>query len=141
MHGWVNEIFKNGVAGKSLKFSMLELFNKIKAENYIPEFMRRADVTTIYKGKGEKSDLNNDRGIFLITIFRSILMKLIYNDKYDKIDESMSDSQVGARKRKSIRNHIWIINGIIIDVLNKKSKEPVDLQIFDYKQPLARRMS
>ena len=96
--------------------------------------MRRADVTTIYKGKGEKSDLNNDRGIFLITIFRSILMKLIYNDKYDKIDESMSDSQVGARKRKNIRNHIWIINGIIIDVLNKKNKEPVDLQIFDYKQ-------
>ena len=108
LHGWVNEIFKNVVAGKNLIFSMLELFNKIKAENYIPEFMRRADVTTIYKGKGEKSDLNNDRGIFLITIFRSILMKLIYNDKYDKIDESMSDSQVGARKEKTL----GIISGL-----------------------------
>ena len=63
-NGWVNEIFKEGVAGQNLKASMLELFNKIKAENNIPEFMRKADVTTIYKGKGEKCDLDNDRGIF-----------------------------------------------------------------------------
>ena len=133
-NGWVNEIFKAGVAGKNLKLSMLNLFNKMKTENHIPEFMRKADVTAIYKGKGEKSDLNNDRGIFLVTIFRCILMKLIYNDKYEDIDESMSDSQVGARKRKGIRNHVWIINGIIIDVLNKNTKEPIDLQVFDYKQ-------
>ena len=133
-NGWVNELFKAGVAGQNLKLSMLNLFNKIKTENYIPDFMRKADVTTIYKGKGEKSDLKNDRGIFIVTVFRSILMKLIYNDKYEEIDDSMSDSQVGARKRKSIRNHVWIINGVIIDVLNKKTKEPVDLQVFDYKE-------
>ena len=133
-NGWLNEIFKTGVAGKNLKFSMLELFNKIKTENYIPEFMRKADVSTIYKGKGDKSDLSNDRGIFLITIFRNILMKLIYKDIYQEIDESMSDSQVGSRKGKNIRNHVWIINGIINDVLSKKNKESLDLQIFDYKQ-------
>ena len=46
----------------------------------------------------------------------------------------MSDSQVGARKDKNIRNHIWIINGIICDVLSSKSKTPIDIQIFDYKQ-------
>ena len=55
-------------------------------------------------------------------------------DKYREIDQSMSDSQVGGRKGKSVRNHIWIINGIINDVLSKKTKTPVDLQIFDYKQ-------
>ena len=108
--------------------------NKIKSENFIPEFVRKTDVTTIYKGKGEKSDLKNDRGIFLITIIRSILMRLIYFDKYEQIDGSMSDSQVGGRKGKNVRNHIWIINGVINDVLSKKSKTPVDLQIFDYKQ-------
>ena len=50
------------------------------------------------------------------------------------MDKSMSDSQVGARKMKNIRNHIWIINGIISDVLSSKSKNPIDIQIFDYKQ-------
>ena len=130
-NGWLNEIFKDEVAGKNLKISMLNLFNKIKLENYIPEFIRRADVATIYKGKGEKCDLENDRGIFLVTIFRSILMKLIYFDKYDKIDQSMSDSQIGGRKGKNIRNHIFVINGIICDVLSSKKKNSVDIQIYD----------
>ena len=61
-------------------------------------------------------------------------MKLIYNDKYSIIDSNMSDSNVGARKNKNIRNHIFIINGIIHDVLSSKKKKPIDIQIRDYKQ-------
>ena len=103
----------------------------MRSEKFIPEFVGVADVATMYKGKGEKCSIENDRGIFLVTIFRSILMRLVYGDKYDEIDQSMSDSQVGARKRKNIRNHIWVVNGIICDVLSSKKKHPVDLQIFD----------
>ena len=113
---------------------MLMFFNKMKTENYIPEFIRKADIATIYKGKGEKCNLENDRGIFLVTTFRSILMRLIYVDKYKSIDSQMSDSQVGGRKRKNVRNHIWIINGIICDVLSSKKKYSIDIQILDYKQ-------
>ena len=132
--GWINEIFKEGVAGKYLKLSLLELFNKIKESDYIPDFMELADIATIYKGKGDKSNLENDRGIFIVTILRSILMKLIYNDEYECIDNSMSDSQVGARKKKNIRNHIWIVNGVICDVLSRKAKKPIDVHIYDYRQ-------
>ena len=46
----------------------------------------------------------------------------------------MSDSQVGGRKGKSVRNHIWILNKIICDVLSKKNKTPIDLGIYDYRQ-------
>ena len=60
-------------------------------------------------------------------------MRLIYNDKYQVIDDNMSDSNVGARKGKNIRNHIFVINGIITDILNTKGKA-VDIQILDYKQ-------
>ena len=60
-------------------------------------------------------------------------MRMINNDKYDVIDANMSDSQVGARKKKNIRNHIFIVNGIINDVLQDKSKA-VDIEIMDYKQ-------
>ena len=54
----------------------------------------------------------------MVTLFRSMLMKLIYNDKYDILDQNMSDSNVGARRGKNIRNHIFVINGIIMDVLS-----------------------
>ena len=133
-HGWVNEIFMDGVAGHNLKRSLLHMFNTMKETNQVPEFIRFADISTIYKGKGAKNELINERGIFIVTIMRSILMKLIYLDYYCTLDKSMSDSQVGARKNKNIRNHIWIINGVISDVLSSKSKKPVDIQIFDYKQ-------
>ena len=33
-----------------------------------------------------------------------------------------------------IRNHVWVVNGIICDILSSKKKSPVDIQIFDYKQ-------
>ena len=133
-HGLANELFREGVAGNFLKLSLLKFFNKMKRDNEIPDFIRLADVTTIYKGKGSKSDLVNDRGIFIVTILRSILMKMIYHDFYAKIDKSMSDSQVGARKSKNIRNHIWIVNGIISDVLSSKKNIPIDIGIYDYRQ-------
>ena len=93
-----------------------------------------ADVATIYKGKGQKSDLQNDRGIFIVTVFRSILMRLIYLEKYEILDLGMSDSQVGARRGKSVRNHIWVSNGVVCDVLSSKKRTPVEIQLFYYKQ-------
>ena len=41
---------------------------------------------------------------------------------------------MGARKRKGCRNNIFVINGIIHDVMSSIKKEPIQLQIYDYKQ-------
>ena len=60
-------------------------------------------------------------------------MKMTYNDKYNIVDENMSDSNMGARKGKNIRNHIFILNGVINEADNQKN-HGIDLQILDYKQ-------
>ena len=100
-NGWVNELFQDGVIGDNLKLSLLHIFNKIKEVNHIPEFIRMADVSTIYKGRGPKTELVNERGIFVVPILRNILMRLIYMDYYPILEKSMSDSQIGARKGKN----------------------------------------
>ena len=41
---------------------------------------------------------------------------------------------MGARKHKGCRNNILIVNGIIHDVISSKKKDPVVLQIYDYRQ-------
>jgi hypothetical protein len=46
----------------------------------------------------------------------------------------MSDSNIGSRKKKNIRNHIYVVNSIIQDVLSKKANEPIDIMVLDYKQ-------
>ena len=131
--GLINEIFKKNVIGHNLKESLLKMFNKMKKEKVIPSFMNVANITTVPK-KGSKLKLENERGIFRLSVIRSILMRLIYNDKYQIIDQNMSDHQMGARKKKGCRQNIFIINGIIHDVINSKFKNSVFLQIYDYKQ-------
>ena len=57
--------------------------------------------------------MNNERGIFILTTLKKVLDKLIYIDKYDDIDQNMSDSNIGARRGRNIKNHLFIIYGII----------------------------
>ena len=78
-------------------------------------------------------ELANDRGIFIVNVVKSIFMKMVWSEVYDTLDENMSDSNVGGRRGKSIRNHVFIINGIINDVINGDA-EPIDVEIIDYRQ-------
>ena len=78
-------------------------------------------------------DLTNDRGIFLLAVLRKILDRLIYIDKYPDLEKHMSDSNIGARKNKNVRNHLFIVYGVIQSVL-KEDRECVDIQIYDLVQ-------
>ena len=132
--GMIRDIFKEDVMGDDLKESLLMLLNKIKTTGTIPEFLNVVNISAIYKGKGEFTNLESERGIFIVNIVRYILMKMIYADKYDVIDKSMSDSNIGARKKKNIRNHIFVVNSVLHDVLSSSSKEPIDIMVLDFKQ-------
>ena len=127
----VNEIFKN--MGKDLKKSMLILQNKVKNELESPEFMEWGNIVSIYKGKGQRKLLENKRGIFILNILRMIRDKMIYNRNYEKIDQNMSESNVGGRKNRSYREHLLILYSIINSV-NQKECPPIDCQLYDVKQ-------
>ena len=53
---------------------------------------------------------------------------------YDILDINMSDSKIGARKGKSVRKHIFIINGVIHEVLANKKASPINIEVLDFKQ-------
>jgi hypothetical protein len=121
--GYANDLFKEDVAGKDLKVVLLKLSNCIKAEQMYPEVLEIYDISSIYKNKG--NSFNSYRGIF-----RAILDRLIYNDEYGDIDEAMSDSNVGARKGRNIRDNIFVLNAVLNSVVNGK-EEPIDVQVYD----------
>ena len=93
------------------------MFNKLKDAGKVPDFMKKAIVTTIPK-KGTKLKLENERGILLVNTIRSILMRLIFNEKYSVFDSHMFDSNDGGRRKKSGINHIWLMNNVIHDNLS-----------------------
>ena len=70
----------------------------------------------------------------MASVLRTILMKIIHERTYEKVSFSMTESQIGAKKGKNVRNHIFVINSIISDVLSSVKKPPIDLCVMDYSQ-------
>ena len=77
-NGMINKIFKAGVGGSDLQEALLLLFNGVKTHFFLPKYMLLENITTIFKNKGSRFELNNDRGIFILTVLKKILDKLIY---------------------------------------------------------------
>ena len=59
-----------------------------------------------------------------------ILDKLIYNDIYDIVDSNLSDCNVGSRRKRNIRDNLFVLNAVI-NAVKKNPKEPVDFGIYD----------
>ena len=120
-NGFANEIFKPEVAGEDLKIALLVMMNKIKQEQVFPTLLEHCTISSIFKkGKKGKNDLNNYRGIFRVNIFRSILDRLIFNDYYGKIDDYLSDCNVGGRRGRNIRDNLFVFNAITNNVTKGK---------------------
>ena len=107
--------------------------NRIKLEQIYPEVLEICDISSIFKSRGSRNSFENYRGIFRVSIFRSILDRLIYNDEYVTIDSNLTDSNVGARKSRNVRDNIFVINAITNSVVNGK-EEGIDLQVYDVEK-------
>ena len=128
--GLYNELFRPEVAGDDLKLSILKLMNRIKEDQVFPECLQLCNISSIWKRKGSLNDFDSYRGIFRVTICRSILDRLIYNDEYINIDNNLTDCNVGARKERNIRDNIFVINAIT-NALRKGNEDPADFQLYD----------
>ena len=132
-NGLVNELFKEEAAGDDLKVATLRLMNRIKEEQKYPKCLESCNISSIWKLKGPQNQFSSYRGIFRVSIFRAILDRLIYNDEYDTIDGNLTDSNVGARKLRNIRDNIFVINAILNSQKNTH-EEAIDVQIYDVEQ-------
>ena len=82
--------------------------------------MEFCNISSIYKSKGKRSEINLYRGIFRITDFRHILDKLIYEDEYHAIDKGLTDFNIGARKGRNIRDNLFVLGAVINEVISNQ---------------------
>ena len=73
--GLVYELFKPPCAGTDIYHSLTKLFNSIKHELVVPDFFELMSITSLYKQKGLKSEISNERRIFNVSKVRSILTR------------------------------------------------------------------
>ena len=128
--GFIYELFKPPYAGEDVHLSLTMMFNEMKHKLKIPKYFEKMSITSFYKNRGSRFSLQNDLGVFSAVKLRSLLEKLIYSDSYPIIDQHLSPSNVGGRKGRNIRDHLFIIYGMINDVKNGKA-EDIDIQGYD----------
>ena len=131
--GMANELFKEEAAGTDFKLSILKLMNLIKKQSNFPRIMELCNITSIYKNKGSHKDFDSYRGIFRVTVLRSILDRMIYNDNYWVIDKNLTDGNVGARKDRNVRDNIFVMNAISNSVINGQMP-PIQISVTDVKK-------
>ena len=129
-HGMICEIFKEGFIGFDLKLGILSLLNETKSELKIPDFMKFANITSLYKSKGAKPEMENQRGIFGLPILKKVLHNILYNEFQEHIDNNMSNSNIGARKKHMSKDHLFIVYAVINSVKNGK-EDPVQISVYD----------
>ena len=132
-HGLANDIFRPDVAGDDLKQAILRMMNGIKEEQTFPKCLELCNISSLWKKKGSRNEFDFYRGIFRVTIFRSILDRLIYNDEIAKIDANLTDSNVGGRKHRNISDNIFVMNAILNNI-RKENGEAYDFQIYDIEK-------
>ena len=121
-NGLANELFKEDAAGSDLKEAILKLMNQIKTEQKYPICLELCNITSIWKLKGPRNQFSSYRGIFRVSVFRAILDRLIYDDEIENIDSNLTDSNVGARRKRNIRDNIFVLNAIINSQKKKLKK-------------------
>ena len=126
----VYELFNPQLCGDDLTLSLTKMLNGIKKNLEIPQFLEKVAITSLYKLKGVKSDFKNQRGVFNVSKVRTILDKVLYSDVYPIIDKELSYSNIGGRKGRNIRDHLFVVYSVINDVINGSSP-PVDIQSID----------
>ena len=72
----------------------------------------------------------NYRGVFRVTVLRSILNRLMYNDSYEAIDQIITNKNVGARKSQNIRDNIFLLSAISNYIINGH-EEPIQVQVMN----------
>ena len=103
------------------------LIKTVWKEEVIPQSWNVGNVTSIWKGRGDKENLNNQRGITTSSAIGTIMDSLIYNRLEFKIP--FTQAQGGGKKGSSTCDHLFLLRAIF-DIA-KKQKRPVYMTFYD----------
>ena len=71
------------------------------SEGEVPQDMRDANVDTLYKNKGDRSDWNNYRGISLLSVVEKVFARVVLKRLQVLAEQVYPESQCGFRANRS----------------------------------------
>ena len=89
------------------------MFNAFKKDFVVPSQWDDILITTMFKKKDSWKNLDNYRGIFIVTILQLIYEEVLKNRISSVLQKNMSKFQNGGVKGKSVTDNLFILKGII----------------------------
>ena len=71
--------------------------------------MRDANIVTLYKNKGDRSDCNNDRGISLLSVVGKVFARVALTKLQILAERTLPESQCGFRTGRSTIDMIFSV--------------------------------
>ena len=111
----------------TLKVYMKSINRILTGEEPIPKEWKEGMIKTIYKGKGKKGMMINERGITMSSNMGKLAERIIADRILEQIN--MTDNQAGGKKRISTSDHIIVIKNIIKH--NRRKRKPTYITLLD----------
>ena len=86
---------------------LLAILQQCWKEKSVPQVMRDANIITLYKNKGDRSDCNNYRGISLLSIIGKVFARVILKRLQVLAEGIYPESQCGFRPQRSTIDMIF----------------------------------
>ena len=100
-------------AGTNLKNNILKMINYFWTKEDIPSKLQCLYIKSMYKGKGNMDELENQRGLFLSSIIIKFYEKLIMQRMYPETEShGFSKFQLGGRKNMSPTDQVFVLRAI-----------------------------
>ena len=119
-----NEMLKRGGEG-FLKW-LYPMVKHFWEKEIAPLIWNRGLITFVFKGKGDREKMNNQRGITVSSTVSMVCEELINNRMIQLVP--LTQSQGGGKKKSSTRDHLFVLRGAMAYALKYKT----DLHITFY---------
>ena len=118
-----------------MKFVYVDQFNRVLNDGQIPEAWIIGMITPIYKNKGDKLDVNNYRGITILSCLGKLFTSVINArlNKYADEVNLINENQTGFRKGYSTTDHVFLLKNFI-NIFVKNGKQKLYCAFVDYKK-------
>ncbi|CAI2729561.1 unnamed protein product [Schistosoma spindalis] len=118
-NGITTEMIKHG--SSKLTNILLNIMNKIwRNPCTMPDHWLDADVISIYKNKGLRSDPNNYRSIFLLDTIGKLFAGIVCNRLVQQTDNYLPATQFGFRKNLATTHAITTLRHVIQTAIDTK---------------------
>ena len=120
MDGIVVEMLKNG--GISIIDWLLKMFNRCITSDVVPEDWKAACIVPVYKGKDDRRDYANYRGISILSISGKIYGRVLISRVIESTKEQVAEDQGRFRSGRGCIDQIFVLEQLVEKDREKKER-------------------